>query len=198
MKTKIFLTSMLAVLVAGPAFATVVIDDTSTEENCYGAPVDDISEGAVQYRAVWHDCSVTGYSSANIQSLVPSNNGGANCSYTIVCADGYHLANAVSGGTYTVSGEHTSITASEWENFCVANDITLKWDKNGANSADIADTTCVYNTIDGIDVVAQPTKTGHTFEGWEIVCSGEHITYDTTNHVCTCEAGYTLNNGKCE
>lgn len=200
MKTKIFLTSVLAVLVAGPTFADPVINYNDTAKDCIGTPIDNITEGAVQYRAVWHDCSVTGYESANISSLTTTNNGGDKCSYQIVCAAGYHLDDSVSSGTYTMTSPHTSITSTEWNSFCVVNNIELGWNTNGGefDSSATVPNTCEYGKANDIPVV-KPTKTGHTFQGWEIVMSGDHITCNATTHVCNCDTGYTLDTttGKC-
>ena len=70
MKTKLFLTSMLAVLVASPALATLnngngVIAGNSIAENCYGDPLtysnQERTSGTVKYTAKWtpQQCSIT-------------------------------------------------------------------------------------------------------------------------------------------
>ena len=64
-------------------------------------------------------------------------------------------------GTYNYAGNVTC--TAQW----TRNDITLTWDKNGADTADIADTTCTYDG--NITLPTEPTKTGYTFGGWEVV-----------------------------
>ena len=49
------------------------------------------------------------------------------------------------------------------------NEITIEWDKNNANSANIADTTCIY---DGpVTLPQNPTRLGYKFDGW-VVANG--------------------------
>lgn len=79
------------------------------------------------------------------------------------------------------------------------NHITLNWNKNGADSADIAATACDYDG--GIDLPTAPTRQGYTFQGWT-VCPTAHGTAGTVqNGVCTntaCESGYHVDsNGAC-
>lgn len=66
MKNKIFLTSMLAVMVAGPAFATSSLGPGVTSPynaNCQGDPIDNVSApgSTVTYTAQWaaDECTIT-------------------------------------------------------------------------------------------------------------------------------------------
>lgn len=60
------------------------------------------------------------------------------------------------------TGAAVSCTA-QW----AENTITITWNKNNAESADIPNNTCTYTG--SVSVPATPTRTGYEFKGWEVV-----------------------------
>ena len=125
--------------------------------------------------------------------------------YAWVCVTG--TTSATTGGLSN-NGLGTGDDANKWKTDAAAvtctatwtpNHITLNWNKNGADSADIAATACDYDG--GIDLPTAPTRQGYTFQGWT-VCPTAHGTAGTVqNGVCTntaCESGYHVDsNGAC-
>ena len=121
-----------------------------------------------------------------------------------VCVTG--TTSATTGGLSN-DGLGTGADANKWKTNAAAvtctatwtpNHITLNWNKNGADSADIAATACDYDG--SITLPTAPTRNGYTFQGWT-VCPTAHGTAGTVqNGVCTntaCESGYHVSNGAC-
>ena len=96
-------------------------------------------------------CAETGYTFTGWEC----NNNGA----TVTSDDEGVVANG--GFTWNTTGNITCV--AQWE----ANTIELQWNTNGATSGSIANTECEYDG--GITLPAQPTKTGYTFGGWQVV-----------------------------
>ena len=126
MKNKIFLTSMLAVMVACPAYSSViegVMQPNSSQEDCSGAAIGGVTanNSTVQYTAQWtpDECTIT---------LNP--NGGANGTGTLFTKFGV--------GAYLTSADRTAntnlMTSSANPIVAPTYDITISFDVSGAPS----------------------------------------------------------------
>ena len=85
--------------------------------------------------------------------------------------DGWDCTPSVQGATTTVyAGGQTISYQYDTALVCVARwkpGIVLHWNSNGGTPTSIRDGTCIYGG--GVTLPANPTRTGFTFEGWEVV-----------------------------
>lgn len=109
MKNKIFLTSMLAVMVAGPAFATTLGPGESQPytEDCEGAPIDNVTAAGstVRYTAQWTPDECTISLDAN------GGSGGTDTLYTKFGVGAYLTSAGRTANTNLMTSAANSITA---------------------------------------------------------------------------------------
>ena len=116
-------------------------------------------DNTVDLYAQWGECSYTGAANTSDVQLSTANN---TCSYTVTCATGYHLANGVSDTVTGTPGSAAQLTLPD----CIGNTINMAWDPDNGD-ATITGTTCDYGTP--FAAPTEPTRTGYTFVGWDVV-----------------------------
>ena len=98
------------------------------------------------------------------------------CEWNAFCADGYTSSKMVTIGGVTAPGvqvlsEAGTTTVDTIEGSCQPKTIQLNFYKELADiisGSKYVEDSCTFNETNGLTVPNNPTKTGHTFMGWEI------------------------------
>ena len=93
------------------------------------------------------------------------------CNYSFNCNSGYNYSNSSSGTGSTAAG---SCPASVISPACSGNIINLDWTTGSSESTVSIPAYCTYGELStagpglAMTPIQQPTKTGYTFNGWNI------------------------------